>query len=254
MTTLAVDTARDLILGELNDIPVIASDIIYEGAAVGIVAASGHARPLTSVDKFAGFAQTKCDNSAGSAAAKNVKVISSGKIQLSVTGAVITDVGLPVYATDDNAFGFTPVGAVYIGKVIRFVSSGVVEVQFDAINDVDPWAGFVAEALGAALKTLDLEDSGKVICCTVTTVITFPATAVELYVALLNVGAFGAVEISASPAAADKIVGPNFTGQDNKDYINTLATSNRGDFVILKGGAVDGEIIVAKKGTWAAEG
>jgi hypothetical protein len=254
MTTLAVDTPRDKILGELNDIPIIASDIIYEGAAVGIVIASGHARPLTSVDKFGGFAQTQCDNSAGSAAAKNVKVISKGKVQLSVSGAVITDVGQPIYATDDDTFVFTPVGGVYIGKVIRFVSAGVVEVEFDAINGVDPWAGFKAEALSGATKTLDLEDSGKVICCTVTTVITLPATAVELYVALLNVGAFGAVQISASPGATDLFISADLSIIDNKDLINTLATAQRGDFIIIKGGAVNGYIVHKMKGTWAAEG
>jgi hypothetical protein len=57
MTTLAVDKARTWEIGERNEFPVIASDIIYEGAAVGIVLASGHARPLTSADRFAGFAE-----------------------------------------------------------------------------------------------------------------------------------------------------------------------------------------------------
>jgi hypothetical protein len=252
-TTLGVDTPRDKILGELNDIPMVATDIIYEGAAVGIVKASGNARPLTSVDKFAGFAQTQCDNSTGAAAAKNVKVISKGKVQLAITGAVITDVGLPVYATDDDTFVFTPVGAVYIGKVIRFVSAGIVEVQFDAVEDVDPWAEFVAEALSGATKTLDLEDSGKVICCTVTTVITLPATAVELFVALLCLGPYGTVQISASPGATDLIICPNLSLLDNKDLINTLATANRGDYVILKGGAVNGYIVHKIKGTWVSE-
>ena len=252
-TTLAVDTPRDKILGDLNDIPIVTTDIIYEGAAVGIVKASGHARPLTSVDKFAGFAQTQCDNSAGAAAAKNVKVISRGKVQLAITGAVITDVGLPVYATDDDTFAFTPVGGVYIGKVIRFVSSGVVEVEFDAISGIDPWAGFLAEALAGATKTLDLEDSGKVICCTLTTVITLPGTAVELFVALLCMGPYGTVQISASPGATDLIICPDLSLIDNKDLINTLATANRGDYVILKGGAVNGYIVHKMKGTWVSE-
>lgn len=250
MTTLAVDTARDLIIGKLNDIPVIASDIIYEGAAVGIVTASGHARPLTSADKFAGFAQTKCDNSAGSAAAKNVKVISSGKIQLSVSGAVITDVGQPVYATDDNAFGFTPVGGVYIGRVIRFVSSGVVEVQFDAIKGIDPWAGIVCEAVAGA-KTLDLEDSGKAFFVTATAAVTLPDTSVEFSYTIVNMGPFGTVEPSIIPATDDKIVGPNINLADNTTLTNTLATAQRGDFVKLQGGATNGPIIHAMKGTWA---
>jgi hypothetical protein len=94
---------------EENAIPVIASDIIYEGAAVGVVDATGHARPLNAADRFAGFANAKADNSLGAAAAINVDVKQQGFIQLPVTGAVITDLGQPVYATDDDAFGFTPV-------------------------------------------------------------------------------------------------------------------------------------------------
>ena len=35
MTTLAANTPRPKELGNVNEIPVIASDIIYEGAAVG---------------------------------------------------------------------------------------------------------------------------------------------------------------------------------------------------------------------------
>ena len=35
MATATADTARPLELGDLNDLPVIAADIIYEGSAVG---------------------------------------------------------------------------------------------------------------------------------------------------------------------------------------------------------------------------
>ena len=135
MTTLAKDTTRTIELGIVNQIPVIASDIIYEGSAVGIVPGTGHAQPLAATDEFVGFAEQKADNSAGAAAAINVYVKKRGSISLSVTGAVITDVGQPVYATDDNAFGFTPVSAVFIGFVRRFVASGIAIVEYDV--DVD---------------------------------------------------------------------------------------------------------------------
>ena len=46
MTTLAANQPRAFEGGNRNEIPVIASDIIFEGAAVGVVDASGHARPL----------------------------------------------------------------------------------------------------------------------------------------------------------------------------------------------------------------
>lgn len=130
MTTLAVDTAPVYELGDRNELPVIATDIIYEGAAVGDNA-SGYARPLVSGDPFRGFAEAKADNSAGAAGAVNVRVKDSGKIKLAVSGAAITDVGRPVYATDDATFVMTGVGT-YIGKITRYISSGVVIVAFDA--------------------------------------------------------------------------------------------------------------------------
>lgn len=255
MATLTVDTYRVKIIGEVNEIPVIAADIIYEGAAVGAVVGTGHARPLTSVDVFAGFAEQKADNSAGAAAAINVRTVTKGVVKLSVSGAVITDIGQPVYATDDNTFVFLPTGGVFIGFVRRYVSSGVVEVEFDSLNYVDPYGGKLYETLSAATKTLDAQDTGKTIFCTVTTVITLPATATALAgVKLVNVGPFGTVQISADPNAADKIMGPDIGGTDNKDFINTLATARRGDYVVLTAGHADGYVVNNIKGTWATEG
>jgi hypothetical protein len=255
MTTLAADVQRVKVLGDINEIPVIASDIIYEGAAVGVVDGTGHAQPLTAADRFVGFAESQCDNSTGAAAAKNVRVIKKGAVVLPVPGAVITDVGQPIYATDDNAFAFTPAGGVFIGFVRRWVATNIVEVDFDVDNFVDPWAGRVREALAAATKTLDAQDTGKVICCTVTTVVTLPATATALdNVTLLCVAPFGTAQISADPNANDKIMGPDLAGVDNKDLINTLATARRGDFVTLRAGHTDGYTVTHMKGTWAAEG
>src|SRR5687768_863678 len=65
MTTLAANKQRAYELGPRNMLPVIAADIIYEGAAVGAVAGTGHARPLVAGDSFSGFAVAKADNSAG---------------------------------------------------------------------------------------------------------------------------------------------------------------------------------------------
>src|SRR4051812_33784154 len=126
MTTLAANKPRAFETGSRNSYPVIAADTIYEGGAIGIVTATGHSRPLAAGDRFGGFAEAKVDNEAGAAAAVNVRAIESGKIQLSVSGATITDVGQPVYATDDDTFVFSPVSSVFVGFVHRFISAGVV--------------------------------------------------------------------------------------------------------------------------------
>ena len=257
MTTLAQDTTRDKILGEHNDIPVIASDIIYEGAAVGVVKASGHARPLQSGDRFAGFAQDKCDNSAGTAAAKNVRVDRKGVVKLSVSGAVITDINQPVYATDDNTFVFLPTGAVFIGYVKRFVSSGVVEVEYDADNFEDPYSFFGSpeeyETISGA-KTLDIQDNGKVFFVdTDALVITLPAVATPVNCTIVNIGAYGTIAVNVSPAAVDMIHAPDIAGTDNKDHINTKATAQRGDLVQLRTGDANGWVVSNQRGVWAQE-
>ncbi len=254
MTTLATNALRTMEIGERNEFPVIASDIIYEGAAVGLVSASGHARPLTSADRFVGFAEAKADNSAGAAAAINVRVVKKGSVILPVTGAVITDVGLPVYATDDNAFSFSPVGGVFIGFFRRYTASGYGVVEFDAGVMKDPNEGWLWEALAAATLTADIQDTGKAFWVSVDSVITLPATAAGGLTRLMCGGAFGTVQISADPVSADKVMGPNIAGTDNKDLINTKATARRGDFVDLLFGHTDGPVVTAMVGTWATEG
>jgi len=254
MTTLAKNVPRPDELGTIAEYAVIASDIIYEGAAVGLVAGTGHARPLVGGDKFGGFCQRQADNSSGLAAAINVRANRSGCAQLSVSGAVITDLGQPVYATDDDTFVFLPTGGSFVGFVRRFVSAGVVIVEYDVDNYSDPYAGKLLETLSASTKTLDAQDTGKTIFVTVDSVVTLPATATALDgVSLVCMGPFGTVQISASPNASDKIMGPDLAGTDDKDLINTKATARRGDFVTLRAGHTDGYTVVGIKGTWASE-
>ena len=252
-TTLAANKPRTAETGDVNEFPVIASDIIYEGAAVGLVAATGHARPLTSVDKFAGFAEAKADNSAGAAGAINVRVKKKGMAQLSVSGAVITDIGQPVYATDDDTFVFLPTGGVFVGFVHRFVSSGVVIVQYDVDNFVDPYAGKVAGTISVD-TTLAATYSGKVLFVdTDAKVITLPAVEGIGGIKIVNIGAFGTVAVKVTPNAVDMIEGPGITAADAKYLINTKATACRGDFIELEYGDANGWTITGMTGTWARE-
>lgn len=258
MTTLAANKPRayeggqDVI--EQNALPVIASDIIYEGAAVGIVDASGHARPLAAGDRFAGFANAKADNSAGAAAAINVEVRTEGKVQLPVTGAVITDRGQPVYATDDDTFVFSPVGGVFVGFVHRFVSAGVAVVDFDALHYQDPHAEYSVREVISVNKTLDSEDSGKLFWVDTDAVtITLPAVATHALCKIVNGGAFGAIAVTISPQAADSIEGPDITAADDKDIINTKATARRGDFAVLGDVDANGYQVTELRGIWARQ-
>lgn len=132
MTTLAADKPRAYMLGELNDLPVIAADIIYEGAAVGDNA-SGYARPLTAGDPFRGFALERCDNSAGAAGAKKVRLRQAGTIDLPVTGVDgVDDIGKAVFASDDDTFTTTQGSNSFVGRIIKHVSGTTCTVAFDA--------------------------------------------------------------------------------------------------------------------------
>ncbi len=253
MTTLALNKPRAYEGGNRTDLPVVASDIIYEGAAAGVVKSTGLVRPLTAGDKFAGFSIEQADNSAGSASAIVARLIEVGKIQLAVTGAVITDIGQPVYASDDDTFTFLPTGNSFVGFVERFVSSGVVIVAFDASNNCDPYAGKVLETLSASTKTFDAQDVGKTFFVTEDCVITLPGTVAGYLFDVVCAGPYGTVQISLSPAAADKIMGPDLAGVDNKDLINTKATAQRGDRAQILGAGGDGYFVTGLKGVWAAE-
>ena len=132
MTTLAANTVRTFGVGDFLAYPVIAADIIFEGAAVG-ENASGYARPLAAGDPFLGFAVEKVDNSSGAAGALNVRVKSKGYVKLPLTSIAITSNDrVAVYASDDNAFTLTKGSNSLIGYVAQWVATGYAIVEFDA--------------------------------------------------------------------------------------------------------------------------
>jgi hypothetical protein len=133
MTTLAVDKPRAYEQGDVNELPVIASDIIYEGAAVGDNG-SGYARPLVAGDPFRGFSIDNVDNSTGAAGDKTVRVKKEGEVVLDISALAITDVGKPVYASDDDTFTLTASTNTHIGRVVRWISTGKGVVAFSAVR------------------------------------------------------------------------------------------------------------------------
>ena len=136
MATLTKDTLRNYELGKLNEIGVIAADIIYKNAAVGDNA-SGYGRPLVAGDPFRGFAEEKADNASGAAGDINVRLRIKGLVQLSISGLAITDVGKDIYASDDDTFTLTQGSNTRIGFVHRYVSSGVGIVAFNTATGAE---------------------------------------------------------------------------------------------------------------------
>lgn len=153
MTTLAANAPRDYEYGDRNDLPVVADDIIFEGAAVGMT--SGTARPLQAGDPFAGFAEAKADNSGGSAGDINVRVRHEGRVVLTVTGVDgHDDLGKDVYASDDNTFTLTASTNTRIGHVHRHISGTSCVVEFKAATGLiavltDNSGGTAADTIAA---------------------------------------------------------------------------------------------------------
>jgi hypothetical protein len=128
MATLAAASPRKLSTGEYQDYPVVASDIIYEGAIVGI--SSGYARPIQAGDTYLGVAVQTVDNSAGSAGDKNVRVATTIPFVMDVTGVSdVTSVTLPVYASDDDTLTLTEGSNSLVGIVLSYISGSSCVVQ-----------------------------------------------------------------------------------------------------------------------------
>lgn len=132
-STLAADSLRAFQLGEIEEYPVVASDIIYQGAAVG-ENDSGYAQPLVAGKAFLGFAESRADNSAGAAGAINVRVKTRGRVVLPISSIAITANDRPVvYASDDDTFTLTASTNTPIGYVSRWIETGSAVVEFDAV-------------------------------------------------------------------------------------------------------------------------
>lgn len=173
-------------------------------------------------------------------------------------GAAVFAQGDPVFwdAANSQAVAVGGAGMKLLGVTAAPAATGDTTVRTHINYGVRlPAAlqGKVFEAV-AVNKTLDAEDVGKVMLVTVDgVVITLPATAAKMAFVIANGGADAAVGLNVSPAAADKIMGADLAGVDNKDRINTKATAKHLDYIAIFGDAADGYVVEAERGTWAAE-
>lgn len=131
MATLTGDIQRTIYEGKFHEFPMVAADIIYGGAAIGLDAATGYARPLVAGDPFLGFADYRADNATGAAGDVFVRVRKYGQIQLPIAGLAMTSVGKEVYAADDNTFTLTAGTNTRIGFVSSFIEAGIGIVEFE---------------------------------------------------------------------------------------------------------------------------
>jgi len=257
MATLAADSPMAHVLGEHNSVPILAYDIVYESAMVGDNG-SGYGRPLVAGDKFLGHAIEKVDNTGGSAGDKNIRLL-SGRYRLVVAlVGLITDVGQPVYASDDAVLTFSAAGNSYVGVISRYESATKMEVEF-RVGEYDEFGNNVNRVLKSASYTTLITDCGKIIYVdTDAVVITLCIGTTVLggsKITIVNAAGFGVSGLIIDPDDADLIAGGCglAAGADGKKFTNTKATAERGDFLELTFNSTTGWNVTNARGTWAIE-
>lgn len=102
--------------------------------------------------------------------------------------------------------------------------------------------------------TMTPDDSGKITYVdTDAKTMTLPSTVLGLTYTFVNAGADAGVLLKVAPAAADQIVGNDFTEADNKAAQNTKTTAKTGDLLQIIGDGSLGWYIQKVHGTWARE-
>ncbi|MBA7613755.1 hypothetical protein ES703_21011 [subsurface metagenome] len=134
---LTVDSPQVLVTGDMNSVPIIKEDTIFEGAMVGREAATGHGRPLTAGDIFLGHSIFKVVNELGLVGAEKEVRLRTGRYRmLCALAAAITDVGAAVYASDDDTLTKTATSNSYVGRISRYVSATKVEIEFETLQPI----------------------------------------------------------------------------------------------------------------------
>lgn len=205
MTALTENKKLDEKVGKLVAHPVVASDIIYQGALVKVNAA-GYLAPCSSEAGavFAGVAYEQKDNSAGAAGAVSCRVQKEGRFLMTGSGFSQANVGDKVYASDDQTLTLTnAVGLQCVGVIDEYVSATQAWVKIDSAVDKKYESQFAIIAAGEF--TTEGGDAAESV--TVTGVL-----ASDIVLASLETEGAAPVTLDAAAAASDAI---NFTMSAN---------------------------------------
>lgn len=138
----------------------MAVDVIYRGAMLKTNAA-GFVAPCASEAgaKFSGIAYEEKDNSTGSAGDESAQVMKEGRFLLTGSGLAQTDVGVPVYASDDQTITKTYAANLQrVGIIDEFVSATQVYVRIEVGNAVGEAA--IAD-LGSTTDLVGVDGTGN---------------------------------------------------------------------------------------------
>lgn len=115
--------------GDRNEALAATTKHLFRGA-MAFADGSGYATP-TPGPIFLGHVSAEADNRTGQNGDKSAFLFYGRyRLQVALPSVALTDVGSPVYATDDNTYALSGVYAV--GKVVRKVDTGLAVVEFIA--------------------------------------------------------------------------------------------------------------------------
>lgn len=118
---------------ELRTFPLAANVHVFRGALLGL-ASTGHVRPLSAGDRFAGLAYEEADNTGGAAGALTVRAYTQGDFAMALIGAAVADLGRPVFASADDTLTFVAAGNSCVGVVQDIVAAGEIVLRIDPVQ------------------------------------------------------------------------------------------------------------------------
>lgn len=138
------------------DLPVAASTTIYKNTAVGLTQ-NGHlssyvapaAGATVTGTSFRGIALAHVDNSAGSSGAeKTCEVLIQGYVTYTLTSVAVTDVGAPVYVTDNATLSADASAGAYFGQIVAYDTTNTCTIK---LNPFGSWAGKFLSVVSPAI-------------------------------------------------------------------------------------------------------
>ena len=131
MTALSADralkTAGQNPLSTLSEFPIAASTTVYRGAALSVD--GGYCKPVSATAHGAPFLGIASDQGVAVAAGSaTVDVLRPECVEFAIASAAATDIGQPVWFSDDNTVTFSS-GAIYAGLIEDYVDSTHVMVR-----------------------------------------------------------------------------------------------------------------------------
>lgn len=132
---LTKNTPIKEVLGDYIDLPLYRGIHAYEGAML-FLRADGYVTNAAGGLKFLGHCDAEADNTNGNDGDLAVRIRRGNyRLQVTLTGVALTDVGLPVYASDDGTLTTTATSNSLVGRIVRYVAANTCIVEFHGIGE-----------------------------------------------------------------------------------------------------------------------